>query len=83
MLTQTVTAKGQVTLRREVLQHLGIASGDRIAIEKAPGGEVHIRAVKAAGRMTSFLGCLEDVTDVYLTVEQMNDAIAAGWAGAR
>lgn len=29
MSTLTVTARGQVTLRKEVLQHLGVGSGER------------------------------------------------------
>ena len=34
----TVTAKGQVTLERDLLQHLGIKTGERVDFEKLPGG---------------------------------------------
>jgi bifunctional DNA-binding transcriptional regulator/antitoxin component of YhaV-PrlF toxin-antitoxin module len=34
MSTLTVTAKGQVTLRKDILQHLGVHPGDKIAVEK-------------------------------------------------
>ena len=36
----TVTAKGQVTLRRDLPQHLGIKPGERVDFEKLPGGEL-------------------------------------------
>ena len=32
--TLTVTAKGQITLRKEVLRHLGIGPGDKIAVDQ-------------------------------------------------
>jgi AbrB family looped-hinge helix DNA binding protein len=42
----TVTAKGQVTLRKAVLRHLGIKPGDKIEIALLDGGT---RATGAAG----------------------------------
>jgi bifunctional DNA-binding transcriptional regulator/antitoxin component of YhaV-PrlF toxin-antitoxin module len=32
----TVTAKGQVTLRKDVLRHLDVAPGDKIILENSP-----------------------------------------------
>jgi hypothetical protein len=37
MATLTVTARGQVTFRKEVLQHLGIGPGDKIELDLLPG----------------------------------------------
>jgi bifunctional DNA-binding transcriptional regulator/antitoxin component of YhaV-PrlF toxin-antitoxin module len=34
----TVTAKGQVTLRKELLAHLGVRPGQRLDVEVLPGG---------------------------------------------
>ena len=36
MSTLTVTAKGQVTLRKDILKHLGVHPGEKIAVDKAP-----------------------------------------------
>ena len=36
MSTLTVTAKGQVTLRKDVLEHLGVHPGERISVSKLP-----------------------------------------------
>lgn len=37
-LTLTVTSKGQVTLRKELLAHLGVKPGQRLDVEVLPGG---------------------------------------------
>lgn len=36
MAILTVTARGQVTLKKEVLQHLGIKPGDKIELDLLP-----------------------------------------------
>lgn len=38
MTTLTVTARGQVTFRKDVLQHLGIRPGDKIELNLLPDG---------------------------------------------
>ena len=54
----TVTAKGQVTLRRELLRHLGLSTGDRIIVDLLPEGRAEIRAAKGDGEIDGFFGCL-------------------------
>ena len=83
MLTQAVTAKGQVTLKRELLQHLGIKPGDRIAFDKVADGELRVRAARPTGSITDFLGSLAGKTDRVATIDEINEAIEAGWAGER
>ena len=36
MATLTVTSRGQVTFRKEVLQHLGVKPGDKIELQLLP-----------------------------------------------
>jgi AbrB family looped-hinge helix DNA binding protein len=83
MTTLTITAKGQVTLRKDVLQHLGVGQGDQIEVSKLPGGRVEVRAVRAAGTIDSFIGMLSGKVRKVATIEQMNDAAAKGWAGRK
>jgi AbrB family looped-hinge helix DNA binding protein len=84
MGTLTVTAKGQVTLRKELLEHLGVNPGDKIAIEKLPGGRVEVRAVRPTGKISDAFGFLKGKTKGRsLSIEEMNDIIADGWAGKR
>ena len=80
MTTLTVTAKGQVTLRRDVLRHLGVEPGDKIDVEKLPNGRIEVRAVRPAGRISDAFGCLKRADGPVLTVDEINEAAAAGWA---
>ena len=82
MVTLTVTARGQVTLRREVLQHLGIKPGERLELEKLPGGVVRVRAARPAGTIDGFLHALDGKVKLKkpLTIEEMNEITVAGWA---
>jgi hypothetical protein len=38
MSTLTVTAKGQITLPNNLLKHLGVRPGEKVAVAKLPGG---------------------------------------------
>lgn len=83
MASQAVTVKGQVTLKRDLLQHLGIKPGERIDFEKLPGGELRVRAARPGGTIDSFFHALDGKVKMQkpLTLEEMNDIAAAGWAG--
>jgi len=81
MPSLTVTAKGQVTFKRDLLQHLGILPGERLDVEKLPGGEIRVRSARPTGTIDGFLGLLAGKTDKIATIREMNEAAAAGWAG--
>ena len=40
MITLSVTAKGQITLKKELLQHIGLQHGEQIEVIKLPDGEL-------------------------------------------
>jgi len=77
------TARGQVTLRKEVLRHLGIRPGEKIALDKLPGGRVSLRAAKPTGSIRDLFGILAGKSKKKLTIEEINEAAADGWAGIR
>ena len=81
MTTLTVTSKGQVTLRKEVLKHLGIEPGDKLEFDLTPGGTVTVRATERTGSIENFFGCLGPAAIAPPTIEEMNEVIADGWAG--
>jgi bifunctional DNA-binding transcriptional regulator/antitoxin component of YhaV-PrlF toxin-antitoxin module len=83
MTTLTVTARGQVTFRKKVLQHLGIKPGEKIALDLLPDGRGVIRAAKATGTIDGFLGLLAGRTKKVATIEEINEAAARGWAGKK
>lgn len=80
MTSQTVTAKGQITLKRDLLHHLGVKPGERIDFHKLPGGELRVRAARPAGRIDAFLGLLAGKTKKVATIDEINEAAARGWA---
>lgn len=83
MASLAVTVKGQVTLKRDLLQHLGVKPGERVEFEKLPGGELRVRAARPTGTIDDFLHALDGKVKLKkpLTVEDMSDIAAAGWAG--
>ena len=84
MTTLTVTAKGQVTLRKEVLRHLGIAPGDKIDVDLMPNGAITVRAAapKRTGSIEDFFGCLGPWEGPPASLEDLERAAADGWASA-
>lgn len=83
MTTLTVTARGQVTFRKEVLQHLGIKPGEKIELDLLPDGRAALRASRPTGSMAGFVGLLAGKTAKVASIEEINEATAQGWAGRR
>lgn len=80
MTKLTVTAKGQVTLKQELLQHLGVSPGQKIEADKLPEGRIVVRAAAQEGAMDDFIGCLSQRSGPKLTIEEINEIAARGWA---
>ncbi|WP_313802638.1 AbrB/MazE/SpoVT family DNA-binding domain-containing protein [Sphingobium sp.] len=83
MTTLTVTAKGQITLRKDILKHLGVDAGSKINVRKLPNGKIQVEAAKPQGKITDFFGSLKREGQRPISIEEMNEAIAKGWAGER
>lgn len=79
----TVTAKGQVTLRKELLAHLGVAPGDKIIVDLLPSGRVEVRAAASAGSIEDFIGCARNAPAPALSIEDIGEIAAQGWARGR
>lgn len=83
MSTLTITAKGQVTLRKDLLQHLGVRPGEKIAVDKLPDGRIEVKAARPAGKISDVFGLLKKKGGPSLSIEEMNAVAAKGWAGKR
>lgn len=81
MTTLTVTVRGQVTFRKDVLQHLGIRPGDKIELALLPGGRGMLKAAKPVGTIDGFVGLLAGRTAKVASLDDINEATAQGWAG--
>ncbi len=78
MTTITVTSRGQVTLRKEFLEHIGVRPGDRIALNKSASGKLILERARPKGSWDEFIGCLAGKTNVHLTIDEINDGIGQG-----
>lgn len=83
MTTPTVTAKGQVTFRKDVLRHLGMQPGDKLELTLLPGGRAELRTSRPAGSIDDFIGLLAGRTDRVLSIEEMKEIAVAGWSGEK
>jgi bifunctional DNA-binding transcriptional regulator/antitoxin component of YhaV-PrlF toxin-antitoxin module len=79
----TVTAKGQVTLRKELLQHLGVLPGDQLIVDMRPDGKVEMQAAQPVGRISDIFDLFKRRNRPTLSVEQIGDIAKRGWAGRR
>jgi len=77
----SVTAKGQVTLKRAVLDHLGVRPGQKVSVTLLPNGRVELRPTQAVRDISSVYGILKREGQPTLTLEEMQDAIEAGACG--
>jgi bifunctional DNA-binding transcriptional regulator/antitoxin component of YhaV-PrlF toxin-antitoxin module len=83
MIKLTVTAKGQVTLKQDLLKHLGVSPGERIEADKLPDGQIIVRAAAQNGSISDFIGCLSQRGGRKLTIEEMNEIATEEWARAK
>ena len=81
MATLTVTSRGQVTFRKDVLRHLGTRPGEKIELVLLPGGRAELKAARSEGTIDDFVGLLAGKTKRVMSNEEMIEIAAAGWAG--
>ena len=79
-ITLTVTAKGQITLRKEVLRHLGVEPGDKLDVDLLADRRMQLRPKRGTSPAAVF-GMLARSGRARLSIEEMNEAAASGWAG--
>ncbi len=83
MTTLSVTARGQVTFRKEVLKHLGIQPGGKIRLDLLPDGRAELKADRPKGSWRELHGMFKGKGDGRrFTIEEINDAIAEAGAAA-
>ena len=81
MTTLTVTTRGQVTFRKDVLHHLGILPGDKIELDKLPDGRVSLKAARSKGTIDGFVGLLAGKSSKVASLEEIDEAASSGWTG--
>lgn len=81
MTTLTVTAKGQITFRQELLRHLGVQPGQQIEVIILPGGRIEVCAAQPPGSIEAFIGRLAARSPKVASIAEIEAAATAGWAG--
>jgi bifunctional DNA-binding transcriptional regulator/antitoxin component of YhaV-PrlF toxin-antitoxin module len=82
MTILTLTSKAQVTLKKELQRHLNVGPGDQIEVVALPDGKLEISAVKPKqeGGLEAFFSNFKNEHNIHLTLDELEDAIADGWA---
>ena len=73
----TVTSKGQVTIPKEIRDACHIKAGTELLFIHQPDGTITVRP--RTRDLRDMIGMLKATR--HATIEDMNEAIAAGWAG--
>jgi hypothetical protein len=77
-LELTITAKGQVTLRRAVLDHLGVMPGVKVSVSLLENGRIELVAAAARDDIKGLRGALRRRGQRPVSLEEMQNAIEAG-----
>jgi hypothetical protein len=77
-LELTVTAKGQITLRRAVLDHLRVVPGAKVSVSLLENGRIELVAAAVRDDIKSLSGALRRSGQRPVSLEEMQEAIAAG-----
>ena len=83
MATLTVTAKGQITLKQELLRHLNVSPGQKFEVDKLPDGRIALGAASRKGSIDKFIGSLERKGGIRLSIAQIKKITEDAWAGKR
>jgi AbrB family looped-hinge helix DNA binding protein len=79
----TVNAKGQITLGKDVVKHLGAHPGGKVVVEKLPEGRLVLRAVPPTGDISDAFGFVKRKGGPSLSLEDINKLTTRGWVGKR
>ncbi len=78
MASAALTSKGQITIPVEIRKKLGIKAGDRVRFIERKNGEI---SLKPENRSIMDLHGVVKWKGKPVTIEEMNETIAKGWAG--
>jgi hypothetical protein len=76
-LELTITAKGQVTLRQAVLDHMNVKAGQKVGVSLLPDGRVELTPAETNPDIRSLRGALHRPGQRRVSIEEMQEAIEA------
>ena len=72
------TSKGQITLNKSLLAHLGVKPGDQLEVNILPGKRIRLARVSPKKAMSDLVGLLEPQQGPPVTDDQIEEGIAKG-----
>ena len=79
MPSSTLTSKGQITLPKEIRDYLNLRTGQKVDFTVDASGKVLLRPRQRDIRVLK--GLLRARRKRPVSLQEMNEAIAQGWAG--
>ena len=77
MSTLTVSTRGQVTFRKDVLEHLGVQPGGKVRLDLLPDGRAALTAERQTRSFRELRGFLKDKTNgARLSIPEIGEAVA-------
>jgi bifunctional DNA-binding transcriptional regulator/antitoxin component of YhaV-PrlF toxin-antitoxin module len=83
MTRLTITAKGQITLKQDLLRHLNVGPGQQVEADKLPNGGIVVRASSPTGTIDDFIGSLAGKNTPRLTLREIQEIAETGWSGEK
>jgi hypothetical protein len=77
-----LTAKGQLTLKKSLRDHLGAVPGQRLAVELLPDGRLALKLAGGNVDLSGVIGLLHRPGRPAVSLAEMQEAIEAEAAGA-
>ncbi len=76
-----IDTKGRVELPQEVLRHLGVGPGGKLAVDLRSDGAVVLRPVRGTRPISDAFRMFNRSGDHSLSVDELGEAASSGWAG--
>jgi bifunctional DNA-binding transcriptional regulator/antitoxin component of YhaV-PrlF toxin-antitoxin module len=83
-MEMTITGKGQFTLNKGLMEHLGIRPGEKVSVTRTPEG-LNITAVKNKLSIDEVLQKIDKIMenrDMTSSIDDINHTIAEGYVNA-
>jgi bifunctional DNA-binding transcriptional regulator/antitoxin component of YhaV-PrlF toxin-antitoxin module len=83
-MEMTITGKGQFTLNKGLMEHLGIRPGDKVSVIKTPEG-LNVTAAKSRLSIDEMLHGIDSIIqdrDLPSSIDDINCAIAYGYTNS-
>jgi bifunctional DNA-binding transcriptional regulator/antitoxin component of YhaV-PrlF toxin-antitoxin module len=81
MNTITLTARGQFTINKQLLEHMGVQGGEKVLVKKQPDGSLKIESAKKTRDYHTLFGILGK-SEVHMTDAEMKTFIENAHAEA-